>query len=84
VRIANAVADVAFVGRMPPLEVRTMFAILARGNAPARADTSGASAAPRVVPQRFLAPGELFSRQQLEAAGDRWRVARPACSKVRT
>jgi hypothetical protein len=44
--IANAVADVAFVGRMPPLEVRTMFAI--------------------------LAPGELFSRQRLEAAGDRW------------
>jgi translation initiation factor IF-3 len=42
-RIAAGVSDIAFVERMPSLEGRSMFAILARGKTPG-------SAAPRPVP----------------------------------
>jgi len=50
-RIASGVSDIAFVERMPSLEGRSMFAILARGKAPG---------ADRVVPRPTptTAPGQ--------------------------
>jgi translation initiation factor IF-3 len=50
-RIAAGVADIAIVERMPSLEGRSMFAILARGKTGAQAQTQvSQSAAPSVVP----------------------------------
>lgn len=54
-RIAQGVSDIAFVERMPSLEGRSMFAILARGKAPG-SDRAAARAAP--APSGTAAPSE--------------------------
>ncbi len=56
-RIAAGVSDIAFVERMPSLEGRSMFAILARGKAPGsdRAAVRPASSAPTAAPASRLA-----------------------------